>query len=331
MTITGNVINSGNIIINNCTTCAGQTLAVTGDWTGTGGTVSFGTVLGDDSSLTDKLTIGGAATGTTYVSVANEGGSGAQTLEGIELINTGSSTEDAFVQQGRIVAGLYDYSLQKGTLSGTNTNNWYLTSKVTNVDPIDPVDPVDPTVPEDDEHTYRPEAGSYASNLAAAASMFNTRLNDRQGEGYYVDRATGERRKTNIWLRYEGSHNNSQMHDGQLENSANRTVFQMGGDFLGGSTNDTDLWRLGAMAGYGYQDTTTHNSLTGYSSDARVSGYSVGLYGTWYQNGQDHSGFYADTWALYNWFDNTLKENSFRVKTIRAKASRLRLKAVITS
>lgn len=220
MTLTGDIINSGLVVLNNCKTCAGQTLAVNGDWTGNGGTVSFGTVLGNDSSLTDRLVITGAATGTTKVKVSNEGGAGAQTLEGIELITTGSSTDSAFVQDGRIVEGSYDYSLQQGTKSGANTSNWYLTSINTNPN-------------SGATHIYRPEAGGYASNLAASATMFNLRLNDRQGNSYYVDRATGERQKNNFWLRFEGTHSQNQMIGGQLDNTANRTVFQMGGDVLG--------------------------------------------------------------------------------------------------
>ncbi|MGU3576608.1 autotransporter outer membrane beta-barrel domain-containing protein [Brucellaceae bacterium C25G] len=290
VTITGDVINSGNVILNNCSNCEGQTLAVTGDWTGINGTVNFGTVLGDDNSVTDKLVIGGVVTGTTYVVINNTNGSGAQTLEGIELITTGGSDTDAFVQDGRIVAGSYDYSLQQGNASGNNLNNWYLTSKLS----------------EEDDNTYRPEVGSYASNLAAAATMFNTRLNDRQGEGYYINGATGERDQANFWMRYEGSHNKNHMAGGQLENTGNRSVLQIGGDFLGGSFNDNDLWRLGAMAGYGHQNTKTYNKLSGHRADASLNGYTVGVYGTWYQNGQDHSGLYVDSWLQYNWFRNTV-------------------------
>ncbi|HAZ3549231.1 TPA: autotransporter outer membrane beta-barrel domain-containing protein, partial [Escherichia coli] len=118
----------GSLMLNNCTTCAGQTWTQDGNWSGNGGTVFFGTVLGTDSSKTDKLIITGKASGTTLVNVTNKGGTGAQTLEGIELITTGSSDQQAFVQSGRIVAGGYDYRLQQGTASGQNTNNWYLTS-----------------------------------------------------------------------------------------------------------------------------------------------------------------------------------------------------------
>ncbi|MGU3577265.1 autotransporter outer membrane beta-barrel domain-containing protein, partial [Brucellaceae bacterium C25G] len=106
-----------------------KTLSASGDYTSNEGTLKLNTHLGDDNSATDKLVIDGVVTGTTYVVVNNTNGSGAQTLEGIELITTGGSDADAFVQDGRIVAGSYDYSLQQGNASGNNLNNWYLTSE----------------------------------------------------------------------------------------------------------------------------------------------------------------------------------------------------------
>ncbi|MGU3577281.1 autotransporter outer membrane beta-barrel domain-containing protein, partial [Brucellaceae bacterium C25G] len=106
-----------------------KTLSASGDYTSNEGTLKLNTHLGDDNSVTDKLVIDGVVTGTTYVVINNTNGSGAQTLEGIELITTGGSGADAFVQDGRIVAGSYDYSLQQGNASGNNLNNWYLTSE----------------------------------------------------------------------------------------------------------------------------------------------------------------------------------------------------------
>ncbi|HAX5111610.1 TPA: autotransporter outer membrane beta-barrel domain-containing protein, partial [Escherichia coli] len=127
VTVTGNMTleKNGLVVLNNGATHAGQVWIQNGDWTGHGGTVSLGTVLGDDSSKTDKLQITGKATGTTYVSVTNEGGSGAQTVEGIEVITTGASDANAFVQSERITAGVYEYSLVQGG-NGGNQNNWYL-------------------------------------------------------------------------------------------------------------------------------------------------------------------------------------------------------------
>ncbi|HCC5837498.1 TPA: autotransporter outer membrane beta-barrel domain-containing protein, partial [Citrobacter farmeri] len=63
---------------------------------------------------------------------------------------------------------------------------------------------------------------------------------------------------------------------------------------------------LGLMAGYANSKSRSHSSLTGYSSRGEISGYSAGLYGTWYANDADKTGAYVDAWMLYNWFDNTV-------------------------
>ncbi|WP_421504768.1 autotransporter outer membrane beta-barrel domain-containing protein [Erwinia rhapontici] len=301
VTLYGDMINGGLVVINNGATNAGQTLAVDGDWTGNGGTVSIGTVLGGDGSLTDKLAISGKASGTTYVRVANEGGTGAQTLEGIEVISTGGSTADAFVQSGRVVAGSYEYHLQQGSASGTNTNNWYLTSQSQN------------------ERTYRPERGSYASNLQAAATMFDMRLKDRQGGSFYTDPATGERHESSMWVRSVGGHTEGRLSDGQSKYSANRMVFQLGGDIVNGSLAADDAWRLGLMGGYGKQYSNTRNSLSGYGSKGSVWGYSTGIYGTWYQNAKDKTGLYGDSWLAWNWFDNSVKGDELAYEKYKSK------------
>ena len=129
ITFTGDMYleKTGRVVINNNASNVGQTWIQNGNWTGHGGTVYLGTVLGDDNSKTDHLEITGHASGTTYVAVTNVNGIGAPTMEGIKLISTGSSDKDAFVQKGRIVAGMYDYYLQQGSATGKDMNSWYLT------------------------------------------------------------------------------------------------------------------------------------------------------------------------------------------------------------
>jgi autotransporter family porin len=52
------------------------------------------------------------------------GGSGAETLNGIKLIEVqGNADSNAFKQQGRIVAGADDYKLVHGD------SDWYLTNR----------------------------------------------------------------------------------------------------------------------------------------------------------------------------------------------------------
>lgn len=305
------VVNFGGI--------GGNSLTITGDYTGNNGLLNMNSVLGDDSSVTDKLNIGGNSSGTTYVQVNNLGGSGAQTLNGIELINVAGNSAGEFIQSGRIVAGAFDYFLARGV--DTQANNWYLTSTVPLVAPIPEPGPeeepdtrpivipmpTDPSAPVDRSIMIeRPEASSYSANLAAANNMFVTRLHDRLGETQYIDALTGEQKVTSMWLRNEGGHNRSRDTQDQLSTQANRYVLQLGGDIAQWSNNGLDRFHLGVMAGYGSSKSKTESRLSGYSARATVDGYSTGLYGTWYANGADKSGWYIDSWAQYSWFNNSV-------------------------
>ncbi|WP_032940656.1 intestinal colonization autotransporter adhesin MisL [Citrobacter youngae] len=307
-----------------------QTLTINEDFTGNGGKLVFNTVLNDDASETNKLTVLGNTTGNAFVAVNNIGGTGAQTVEGIEIIEVAGNSDGTFEKASRIVAGAYDYNVvQKGS-------NWYLTSFIPAppdpvdpvdpdpvdpdpVDPIipdpvdpDPIDPVDPVIPEPEEphvppvteQQYRPEAGSYLANNYAANTLFMTRLHDRLGETQYVDMLTGEKKVTSLWMRNVGAHTRFKDGSGQLKTQSNSYVLQLGGDLAQWSSDGLDRWHIGAMAGYANSQNRTQSSLTGYHSRGQVTGYSVGLYGTWYANDADKTGTYVDTWALYNWFDN---------------------------
>lgn len=315
-----------------------QTLTINEDFTGNGGKLVFNTVLNDDASETNKLTVLGNTTGNAFVAVNNIGGTGAQTVEGIEIIEVAGNSDGTFEKASRIVAGAYDYNVvQKG-------NNWYLTSFIpappdpvdpvdpdpVDPDPVDPIDPdpvdpdpvdpiipdptdpVDPVIPGPEEphvppvteQQYRPEAGSYLANNYAANTLFMTRLHDRLGETQYVDMLTGEKKVTSLWMRNVGAHTRFKDGSGQLKTQSNSYVLQLGGDLVQWSSDGLDRWHIGAMAGYANSQNRTQSSLTGYHSRGQVTGYSVGLYGTWYANDADKTGTYVDTWALYNWFDN---------------------------
>ncbi len=83
-------------------------------------------------------------------------------------------------------------------------------------------------------------------------------------------------------------------------------MLQLGGDIAQWSMDGLDRWHLGVMGGYANEHSNTQSNRAGYGSDGRTSGYSAGLYGTWYQNAVDNTGAYVDSWLLYNWFDNTV-------------------------
>ncbi|MGK3195176.1 autotransporter outer membrane beta-barrel domain-containing protein [Enterobacter ludwigii] len=306
LTIGGNLINAGHIQIGQVgsTLHAGNTLNVNGNYTGNGGTVAFNTVLGDDNSMTDRMFIQGDTSGTTYVSVQNVGGEGANTLNGIELINVAGNSAGTFLQSGRIVAGAYDYRLARG--AGGNDRNWYLTNSTeAPLGIVDPTFPVEEPSPE--SIMLRPEAGSYVTNLVAANTMFINRLHDRLGETQYTDALTGEKRVTSLWLRQVGTHNGWHSDVGSLKTTSNQYVVMLGGDVAQWSSSGLDRLHLGIMAGYGNNQSRTHSGVTGYSSRGQTNGYSVGLYGTWYANDTDKTGLYLDSWAQYSWFKNTVR------------------------
>ena len=140
----------------------------------------------------------------------------------------------------------------------------------------------------------------------AANTLFNTRLHDRLGETQYTDALTGEKKVTSMWMRNAGGRNSFRMADGQNKTTANRYVLQIGGDLAQWSGDNEQRYHLGVMAGYANQHSKTINSLSGYSSKGQISGYSTGLYGTFYQNEKDKTGLYVDSWLQYSWFDNTV-------------------------
>ncbi|WP_352464665.1 autotransporter outer membrane beta-barrel domain-containing protein [Citrobacter sedlakii] len=286
-----------------------KTLTVNGDYAGNNGNLVMNTQLGDDASPTDKLVVQGNTSGNTNVTVLNAGGAGGLTTNGIELISVAGNSDGVFTQNGRIVAGAYDYTLARG--EGQNDKNWYLTSALSTEpqpepqEPLAPVDPVEPS-PTPRENAVRPEAGLYGMNLQAANTMFNTRLHDRLGETHYVDALTGEKAVTSLWLRNVGGHTRQKDSSGQLDMQANRYVMQLGGDIAQWSSDNTDRFHLGLMAGYANQKARAENQRNGNRADSRISGYSVGLYGTWLQDNATHEGAYVDTWAQYSWFDNTV-------------------------
>ncbi|HCQ3759596.1 TPA: autotransporter outer membrane beta-barrel domain-containing protein [Escherichia coli] len=305
VTVIGNMIleKTGMIVLNNNTSNTGQKWIQNGNWYGNGGTVSMGAVLSGDASKTDHLEIAGHASGTTYVTVANVNGTGAKTLEGIKLISTGTSDKDAFIQKGRIVAGAYDYKLQQGTNTGENTNNWYLTSYLSNT-PLPT--PVPGTPGSENIHIWRPEAGSYIANQMAANTMFNSTINDRHGS-VLVDPITNKYYETTMWSRVVGGHNENHLTDGQSKTTANRIVYQLGGEILTTSFSGDDALHLGVMGGYGHQNSKTINQYNGYNSRGIISGYTAGIYGTWFQHEDTRIGLYTDSWIQYGWFNNTVK------------------------
>lgn len=253
----GNLTNSGEVTIGS-EDGPFSTFVVEGNYEGRGGRMNFKSALGTDDSPTDRLVIKGKTSGKTVVAVTNLGGKGAQTEKGIKLIEVNGSSDGKFSQAGRIVAGAYDYYLERGT--GSESKNWYLKTH---------------------ELLVRPEASSYIANEQVDNSAFNTRLHDRLGETRYIDAFSGEVKTTSLWLRQVGSYNSWKSSIGDSKTRTNLYVAQLGADIAAwaGSEN-AQRFEVGWMAGFAHSRSKTHALATGAHSIGKTDGYSFGLYGT---------------------------------------------------
>jgi autotransporter family porin len=247
-------------------------------FTGNGGTLAFNTVLGDDTSLTDKLIIAGDANGQANVRVLNAGGAGAKTDKGIELIRVGGASNAQFDLQGRAVGGQYEYFLFKDATNG----GWYLRSELaTTPDPcladptlpqckpiVDPIDPIDPITP---IPVLRPEAGAYLANQFALDQMLRHSYRDRQGGAAAADGIRG-------WARVDATQSKLGAVDDQLDLRVDRSRLQLGADI---GVFDNGRGRVGVMGTLAKSDATSRSQLTGYSARGKVNGGALGVYGNW--------------------------------------------------
>jgi len=91
-------------------------------------------LLAADDSPADKLQIdGGHVSGSTEILFNRIGGSGAQTMDGIlvvETLNGGTTASDAFYMTSPLSAGPYEYFLFRGTDEPGEADNWYLRSSL---------------------------------------------------------------------------------------------------------------------------------------------------------------------------------------------------------
>lgn len=137
-TATSTTNNTGLIVFTPPSGGAYKTLTTSNFVGGAGGavgTVVLNTYLGSDGSPSDQIVIdGGAATGSTALTIVNNGGPGAATIQdGIEVVrveNNGTTSTDAFHLTRAVAAGAYDYNLFRGGLDpntgAPKDQNWFL-------------------------------------------------------------------------------------------------------------------------------------------------------------------------------------------------------------
>lgn len=134
----------------------------TRDYDGTGGTLAVYTYLGTDGSPSDKLILnnGGRAQGAGLLEVTNTDGPGDLTYGNgilvVQAIDGATTAANLFALSSRVIAGPYEYTLQRGSVNDAEPENWYLRSSLDCSGPNAPVPPCpapDPDPPPDPDPT----------------------------------------------------------------------------------------------------------------------------------------------------------------------------------
>ena len=294
-------------------TFTGTTLTVNGDFTGNGGTIVMNTALESDDSETDLLKITGKATGNAFVRVNNVGGKGKTTSDGIKVIDIAEESSAVFKTAGTVRGGAYVYDLGEG-----EDGNWYLSSLYSPAPEPKPDPAVDPKpAPEPDirKHRVRPEAAAYATNLYAANTLFSMKMSDRMGESAYTEALKDTSKNAHgVWIRTEGGHTRHEMADTQTTTRGDWGLVQVGGDIASWPASGAHRYHVGLMAGYAHETSKTGSVAVDYKAKGKVSGYSVGLYGTWMNSDPTGTGPYVDTWLSYQRFKNTVESSDLEVE-----------------
>ncbi|WP_210204480.1 autotransporter outer membrane beta-barrel domain-containing protein [Phyllobacterium phragmitis] len=133
----GALTNAGKVSLGGAT--PGATLTVNGDYAAKdGGIVALTTKLEGDNAKTDRLHVKGATSGATTLAVTNAGGGGAQTDNGIRLVEVDGASNGQFTLAGdytfqgdqALVAGAYAYRLYQNGLTTPDDGDWYLRSSL---------------------------------------------------------------------------------------------------------------------------------------------------------------------------------------------------------
>ncbi|WP_244431412.1 autotransporter family protein [Bradyrhizobium yuanmingense] len=277
----------------------GTTLTVAGNYVGSGGTLLLNSTLGGDNSITDRMVVQGATSGASMLRITNIGGGGAQTSEGIKVIDVVGASNGTFALQGdyviggqqAVVGGAYAYTLQKNGISTPTDGDWYLRSSLINPPPSVPAGPL-----------YQAGVPLYENYAQVLLGMNQApSLQQRVGNRYWggseamaragvntAQTSDGSWTQSAFWGRIEGGQSALRPSNttGSTYNSDEMKA-QVG---LDGAVLDNAHGRLivGLTAQYGLT-TAFVNSPFG-NGRIRAQGTGVGATATWY----GHDGFYVD-------------------------------------
>ena len=332
-------------------------LIVGGDFNSTGGTLVFNAELGDDRSLSDLLRVVGDTSGQANIQVNNVGGTGAQTTDGIQIIQIDGVSGAQYTLAGRAVGGQYEYFLHQGSVSNPSDGDWYLRSQLNTpvdpciadpnaqgcpvdpvdpvvpvdpVDPVVPVDPVDPVVPVDPVDPIDPvnpvDPVDPVDPIAPPPRVLRPETGAylaNQGAALHMFQQGMSNRGGEIDFGGGSAAAWTNVSTGKAEYGVGGQI-----DVSSDSTAfqiGSDVWsdskaRVGVVVASG--KTTSHSTsrLSGYAARSEVKGTAVGVYGTWTQRPGDAEGAYVDGSVQFARFDNTVRGDGLVEESYDAKA-----------
>ncbi|MGK6353839.1 autotransporter-associated beta strand repeat-containing protein [Sphingomonas sp. DT-207] len=272
------------------------TLTVAGTYTGSDSVLEIETELGGDASPTDRLVVTNGTAGSTTVEVINVGGLGAQTVEGIKIVDvTGGSSAGTFTLRGdysfegspAVIAGAFGYRLYHGGAATPTDGDWYLRSALLDA-PNAPQAPLyQPGVP-----LYE----SYAGSLQTLNRLgtLQERVGNRQWSGF-TQGGVG------MWGRIEGTRHRPEAAFSTSGTDVDTNSWQMQVGFDKALLDGSAGTLIGGINGrYGTADAHVRSRFGNGEIDTK--GYGVGATVTWY----DSTGFYADAQAQVSWYRSDL-------------------------
>jgi len=313
--ISGNLVNAGSLDVSDGK--AGDTVTVGGNYHGADGTIMLDSVLDGDASPTDRLVIQGDSTGTSLLRIRKAGGAGAQTVNGIKVVEVMGASDGTFALAGAdyehegqpaLVNGAYAYKLYKNGVSTPDDGDWYLRSSL--------LDTAAPDAGPVDKPLYQAGAPVYETypGLLLGLTRLPTlqqRVGNRSWSGNGTlppvpagDGTAAQVEPGGMWARIEGDllRITPRRSTADAKFHADTTKIQLGGDAV---LAEKDGGKLvgGLSVHYSHGKAgidSPHNA--GGKGRIKTEGYGLGGTLTWY--GRD--GLYVDAQTQLTWFDSDL-------------------------
>lgn len=291
-----------------------KTLTVSGSYIGQNGIIGLNTFLGTDGSPSDLLIINdGTASGSTGLNIKNTTGGGDLTVANgilvVEAINGGTTDLGAFSLANPVIAGPYEYSLFRGSVDPSGSDNWYLRSTIASPSGL-------PTP------NYRQEVSLYTA-LPSMVLLYERALMDtlhqRVGEEEQLRcqcRCDSEDFFNGVWVRVinEGGnqrgrnifHHGPNFHYHMFAVQAGMDVYRC--QYSDGSRDHLGV--LGAIGrGHGKVRHFTHITAGRNKFDAYTGGFYCTHFGP--------SGWYVDGLVELNWYDQVRAHSTRHIPRLK--------------